>query len=208
MYSLNEVESIAKKAARGAGYPWGIAEEAGKAIRWLAERNLNGCQELARLLDLNFAEELGSHTPDCGSRIWSSSEDTCPLICGSALSDRANGLKLGSVVISNVQCPLILLPFCSNASKRINEPISLETNMFQAIVFGDRLNLVGQSGTKAVAVKVNMAEDAPPPLTKASRVQPELPDWETLNRFASKTYAPATEESRALGAGADISDRD
>ena len=29
--SLNEVESTAKKAARGAGYPWGLAEEAAKA---------------------------------------------------------------------------------------------------------------------------------------------------------------------------------
>ena len=33
--SLNEVEATAKKATRGAGYPWGLAEEAGKAVRWL-----------------------------------------------------------------------------------------------------------------------------------------------------------------------------
>ncbi|MEL7259121.1 MAG: DUF3726 domain-containing protein, partial [Pseudomonadota bacterium] len=33
-WSLNEVESLARKAARGAGYSWGLAEEAGKATRW------------------------------------------------------------------------------------------------------------------------------------------------------------------------------
>ena len=30
-FSLNEMEAIAKRAARGAGYPWGLAEEASKA---------------------------------------------------------------------------------------------------------------------------------------------------------------------------------
>ena len=34
--SMNEVESMAKTAARGAGYSWGLAEEAGKATRWLS----------------------------------------------------------------------------------------------------------------------------------------------------------------------------
>ena len=40
--SLNEVESLAKKAARGTGYPWGLAEEAAKASRWLAARGVDG----------------------------------------------------------------------------------------------------------------------------------------------------------------------
>ena len=33
--SLNEIESLCKKAARGAGMSWGLAEEAGKAAKWL-----------------------------------------------------------------------------------------------------------------------------------------------------------------------------
>ena len=32
-WSLNEIESLAKKAARGAGLDWGLAEEAGKTTR-------------------------------------------------------------------------------------------------------------------------------------------------------------------------------
>ena len=35
-YSLNEFEALALKAARGAGLPWGLAEEAGKAVRILS----------------------------------------------------------------------------------------------------------------------------------------------------------------------------
>ncbi|NND22495.1 MAG: DUF3726 domain-containing protein, partial [Silicimonas sp.] len=40
-YSLNEVEATAKKAARGAGYPWGLAEEAAKATRWLCAHDID-----------------------------------------------------------------------------------------------------------------------------------------------------------------------
>jgi hypothetical protein len=34
MRSLNEIEAMAKRAVRGAGLAWGLAEEAGKALRW------------------------------------------------------------------------------------------------------------------------------------------------------------------------------
>ena len=33
-HSLGEVEALARKAARGGGYSWGMAEEAGFAVRW------------------------------------------------------------------------------------------------------------------------------------------------------------------------------
>ena len=36
----------------------------------------------------------------------------------------------------------------------------------------------------------------------------EAKDWENLNIYAHRTYAPATAESRALGAGAGNSDND
>ena len=35
-YSLYEIEVTGKRAARGSGFSWGLAEEAGKATRWLS----------------------------------------------------------------------------------------------------------------------------------------------------------------------------
>ena len=49
-YSLNEMEATAKRAARGAGYSWGLAEEASKATRWLCTQGLDGAAELAHVL--------------------------------------------------------------------------------------------------------------------------------------------------------------
>ena len=49
--SLNEVQAQAFKAARGAGYAWGLAEEAGKATRWLCGHGLDGVALLVELLE-------------------------------------------------------------------------------------------------------------------------------------------------------------
>lgn len=37
-FALNEIEATAKRATRGAGYDWGLAEDASKAVRWLCAR--------------------------------------------------------------------------------------------------------------------------------------------------------------------------
>jgi len=42
----------------------------------------------------------------------------------------------------------------------------------------------------------------------ATRATPDAEHWATLNRFAHHTYAPASEASRLLGAGAGLSDND
>jgi hypothetical protein len=54
--SLNEVETIAAKAARGAGLSWGGAEEIGKAARAMAKA---GMEWDALLLDL-LAEDAAA----------------------------------------------------------------------------------------------------------------------------------------------------
>lgn len=56
-FALNEVEATAKNAARGAGYSWGMAEEAAKATRWLCANGIDGCKALARVLAQ--ADEIG-----------------------------------------------------------------------------------------------------------------------------------------------------
>ncbi len=48
--SLNEVEQISLKAARGAGAGWGVAEDVARAARWMAERGLDWSAPLLRLL--------------------------------------------------------------------------------------------------------------------------------------------------------------
>ena len=48
--SLNQVENTARKAVRGAGLPWCLAEDAGRAVRWLEVMGLPGMSWLVLVL--------------------------------------------------------------------------------------------------------------------------------------------------------------
>ena len=65
--SLGEMAGLATKAVRGAGQPWGVAEEAGWALRWLGRAGLAGPAALARALEAG---------------------DLSDLLCGIAMADR------------------------------------------------------------------------------------------------------------------------
>ena len=57
MYSLGEIEALCKKASRGVGLSWGLAEEAGLIARHLSEFNLPGSDTV--YTNLKFIEDNG-----------------------------------------------------------------------------------------------------------------------------------------------------
>ena len=69
-HSLNEIEALGKKAARGAGMPWGMAEEASKALRWLCAHGIDGMTHLARLLKRNDGMEHAQIAPQTLTGWW------------------------------------------------------------------------------------------------------------------------------------------
>ena len=48
MKSLSEIETTSKRASRGVGFSWGIAEEVGKCIRLLELFGLPGIKNLIK----------------------------------------------------------------------------------------------------------------------------------------------------------------
>ncbi|MEM7439622.1 MAG: DUF3726 domain-containing protein [Pseudomonadota bacterium] len=85
--SFGEVQATGLKAARGAGLPWGLCEDAGSATRWLWERGYNGPGALAAL--------LSNYDPD-----------TCPLRAAGRLPGEIEDLPFEL----QVQAGLLLLP--------------------------------------------------------------------------------------------------
>ena len=51
MKSLSEIETVAKRASKAAGYSWGISEEVGKNIRLLEMFGLPGIKNLNEYFD-------------------------------------------------------------------------------------------------------------------------------------------------------------
>ncbi|MGB7243103.1 MAG: DUF3726 domain-containing protein [Sulfitobacter sp.] len=214
-HSLNEIEALAKRAARGAGLSWGMAEEAAKATRWLASHNLPGVELLADVLRLNDRTPQAQVAPVSLTGNWQALSGTlCPIASGAALNDCADKLAQdGAFGMVNVSHPLLVLPFAAWAALHIDAPVLVSWMDVRIVTNGYGLWLNGPQS--------QVENRAPVTLTCAVATQPEnavsnptmrgrldRAAGAQLNTFAGRTYAPATEESRRLGAGAGVSDND
>ena len=206
--SLNEVEVLAKKAARGAGYPWGFAEEAGKAVRWLCARGVDGCSALAELLAEIDGTDMAKWQPIPGD-VWEAAEGSlCPIAAGAALADGLADVRAGEVNLKRTVAPLLVLPFVAQIAARTSLDLRVDWPGGGAVTDGRDLQLEGDLGGAAATLAITRADVIELAMTRATRADPDAGCRAVLERFAHRTYAPATEESRLKGAGAGLSDND
>lgn len=89
--TVPEIEALCLKAARGAGHPWGVAEEAAWAAGWLASHGLPGAE-----LVLDWCESGARNGPVPAARAGAPGVvPLCPVRLGAALADFA-GLTPGA----------------------------------------------------------------------------------------------------------------
>jgi len=207
-FALNEIEATAKRATRGAGYDWGLAEDASKGVRWLCAQGLDGAGALAALLSSGFAADLPRHRPRTLRDAWSGEETLCPLATGTALSDCAAQLVQAPVQMGPVAQPLLVLPFAAMAARRLKRCVTVTTDGFTAVTDGATIRITGALPNTASDLLVKAGGALEHPRPTQTRAEPAADAWDTLNQFAHKTYAPATEQSRLRGAGAGLSDND
>jgi hypothetical protein len=231
--SNNEAASLIKLAARGVGYPWGLGEEAAHAGRWLVERQLPALEHFRSLFAWVDEQEFSQLILQCDDERWRCTrEELCPLICGSAILDSASMLlTVDKVELNNVVCPLLLIPFISEASVVLNKPIQMSWKEEELVFNGTCIEFVSDSSElfnnsdstgslSSVCISViresvesqGAVSDAPTcelwPVVIHSRVKINRICLESLKQYAHRTYAPATELSRLSGAGAGTSDND
>jgi hypothetical protein len=215
-FSLNEIDVMGKRAARGAGLDWGIAEEAGKAARWLTAHGLPGPELLAELLTRNEGKDYDELAPVSVDGVWQAkSGSLCPLIAGAALSDRAAEVAAGRVFeFGPISYPLLLAPYAACSARSRGAAITLSwAGVILTISPEDGLAVEGDLAAvttrTADGVRCGPAAkqtETPPAGEPGRAVDAEA--WSRLNAFAHRTFAPSTEASRALGAGAGLVDND
>jgi hypothetical protein len=201
-YSLNEIAATTTRAARGAGYSTGLAQEVGMACRWLHSHGVDGVWALARLLqnsDLNAPEIAGAE--------WQAKGALCPIQTGAALSDRARLIN-DDITLHRVAAPVLILPFAAQTARLTGKALSLNAQNGTALIDGSALTLTGDWGMQSATLTLATGLAITKPRPTETRADPRPDDWQILLEFAHKTYAPATEASRALGAGAGQSDND
>lgn len=204
-HSLNEVEALAKKAARGAGLSWGEADEAGKAVRWLCGLRCDGVGVFARWLG-SSERELDNAPLSVSDPVWRSlSGRLDPFRCGAMLSDFAHRLpEQRRIEWAGLSFPLLILPFVARSALHIRQPVSVSWGAVSMVSDGHGVTLSDDAGLLAdscdiAVVSLDCAMGAQ--AASVTRAYPAADDLAVLEAFAHRTYAPATEESRRLGAG-------
>lgn len=216
--SFNELESLARKAARGAGMTWGMAEEAGRAARWLCERSLPGAESLACLLSGRGdpdPDAVRPRRPEAVGGDWRAEAGAlCPIAAGAALCDFSCGSAVAPQIETGpMSCPALLLPFAAWTADAA-APIKVSWSGVRAVLDAGETHLDASdpsalTADKAEAVNVGPAAEAcGAAAQRALRADVPCGAQEILERFAHRTYAPATQQSREAGAGAGLSDND
>jgi len=210
--SLNELDTMAKRAARGAGCPWGMAEEAGKAARWLSAQGEPGVAVLGEVLKASGVSCCCAFPVARKGGQWvMEGRDFCSLRAGAVLADRAAELAGGAeLTFGPVKQPLLLAAFAAAAAKITGRSVELVWSGARVVATGTALFSEGDGlyaeRTESVTCRVTSHDIAPMPVP--ARCDVEDADWQRLAALAHRSYAPATEESRLAGAGAGTNDND
>jgi hypothetical protein len=214
-HSLNEIEAMCKRAARGAGLSWGLAEEAAKGTRWLSSFDLAGVEMLAALLAQDDKVALIDVSPVAlRATQWHAPIGRMnPLVAGASLSDCAVRLSdRGSITIENLSFPLLAVPFMAGAALRLGVPVAVQWPDAQLATDGRHLCVQATAKAMESPFETQVVFSTPAQMsTERAPVQRAIVStnsWNALTKFAHRTYAPATDESRLLGAGAGPADND
>ena len=207
-WSLGEVEAMARKAARGAGYAWGVADEAGHAVRWLEARQAGGITDLADLLVEVSNETPADFTPKSVADWTCNTNHLCPVMTGLVLADTAELREAEVTRLNSVMAPKLMLPFLGHVAAIQGQPLSVVAGAGRAIVRDGDLDMSGDWTAAFCPVEIAPSSIALRTTAMETRVDPDPSAWKILTRMASRTYAPATEASRLKGAGAGLTDND
>lgn len=215
--SLNEFEALVRKAARGAGLSWGLAEEAGWCARALAAKSQNVVPTFIEVLEAHRAGDLTDRIDALG-RHWRPADHRpiSPLVLGPALADHALLLRDGGLRVEGpVSAPLLLLPFLASVARRLDQPLHATTDAVRFVsppgnwpLVISELMPVQATGYLELALSPRAPQAAQPVLEPAGPVPVPADLIARLEALAALTYVPSSEKSRSTGAGAGLSDND
>jgi hypothetical protein len=215
-WSLNELETEARKAIRGAGLSWGLAEEGGKAVRWLAAHGMDPLPALADVLERHDRRErITSAFTMTETGRWTADAPVCPITLGVAFCDDADRLATSAFVAGPVARPLLLAPFVAAAARILGRPLQLELDGRQIMLdqrgdpSGDLSMLDGSdAGEIRCVVIADRLSGSQGKAASTRGIETDPQSWQRIAAYVHRTYVPASERSRREGAGAGLIDND
>ena len=203
MKTLSEIDTTSKRAAKGAGFSWGISEEIGKNMRLLELFGLPGIKNLNKYLKDYKKKQfqkiaLISEINETKKNLF------CPIILGTNFIDQVNLLDKKNIIkIINVAFPILFLPFVSRASEVIGKRIFLKIdekefllNLNQSIYANYLKNEILENCN---SVNISFIEN------NNSFNENE---WNELYKLSEDTFVEESESLKIGAAGAGLTDND
>lgn len=197
--SFGEIEALARRAARGAGMPWDLADEAARAVRMLCAGGIDGAAALAGLLvEIRIRRDLRLAPVRVQDRVWASPGGAlCPIRTGAALSDVARLLPADGVGLVGVLMPVLILPFAADVARALQGPVTLSWRGGILSLGPDGLPRAG-GVDKLVRVQqtgLHLHPGGPglPAAPPQTRARPDPAALAQLQVLARRTRAPAGE---------------
>jgi len=203
MKTLSEIDTTSKRAAKGAGFSWGISEEIGKNMRLLELFGLSGIKNLNKYLK-DYKKKQFQKIALISEINETKKNPFCPIILGTNFIDQVNLLdKKNSIKIINVAFPILFLPFVSRASEVIGKRIFLKIdekefllNLNQSIYSNYLKNEILENCN---SISINFIEN------NNSFNENE---WKELYKLSEDTFVEETESLKIGAAGAGLTDND
>ena len=203
MKTLSEIDTTSKRAAKGAGFSWGISEEIGKNMRLLELFGLSGIKNLNKYLK-DYKKKQFQKIALISEINETKKNPFCPIILGTNFIDQVNLLdKKNGIKIINVAFPILFLPFVSRASELIGKRIFLKIdkkefllNLNQSIYSNYLKNEILE---KCNSISINFIEN------NNSFNENE---WKELYKMSEDTFVEETESLKIGAAGAGLTDND
>jgi len=203
MKSLSEIETLAKRSSRAAGFSWGVAEEVGKNIRLLELFGINGIKNLNyyfRIKKNNNFETLNLIT----NKNKTTKFDFCPIIIGLNFLDQVRSLEsIGEIEFEKISYPILFLPFISRASEIIGRKIELKIDN-RTFLLNHNISIYSNSLQEGVveignSISIKFLDN------KDSFKEIE---WKELYKLSENTFVEENESLKNIGAGAGLTDND
>ncbi|MCR6502438.1 DUF3726 domain-containing protein [Shinella sp. CPCC 101442] len=189
LLSYNEVQSVTRKAANGAGLPHGVAEDIGLAAVWLSARGVDAIGTVVEA----FAE--GVEPPQSIFDALAAVDALCSAAVNVVpLPDRASGL--------------LILGLGGTAALDMGLGIALDRGDGDVVPLARLSDATGPIPSVAVLRRLP-GEDAATEFLGAPRpAATDAKAYAAALALAARTYVPASELSRTQGAGAGTTDND
>ena len=202
MRSFSEIDTTAKRATKGVGFAWGVAEEVGKNIRLLEMFGLPGLKNLNQYFKNIKQKEFKNLTLISKENI--SKIPYCPIIAGTSFLDQINSVnEQKEIKIENMGFPILFLPFLSRASEVIGKRIFVTIDNkdfllnFNQSIYSNYFS--GDILEKGNSIKIKFLENINSFTEK---------DWQELYKLSENTFVEETEDLKKSAAGAGLTDND